>query len=703
MSIFGGIGQAATRGLKTYLTLQDLYKQRKEAKRNQTLQLVLSLFGASDESRPALQSTYEKLGFKLPTDIQFPARTKPIGERAAKEVLAGKPELLAKLPPELHDQPWNYVLQVRPDLGRTLYGVEPDVKQKAAEIIDRYKEQESRYGRKLPYTPEDRAILQQAGYIIPMRKEPVVDRVPIVQGAPGQRDPKIGEPVGPRVLEIPTGEREVEDLPQGEVDYVVTIPGLGQRRWSELPAQTKDFLVRRAFTEADSVTITLSDGGVIRVPRDKAIDHIISLDKENRLRSWTVNLPDGTKLSGLTAGEFISLYNAQAGRDVALRGQDITARGQDIGAQNRGSTRPAAQIQSDIASSGAKLQQLEAMAKKYPDEQEMSLMNPELAAQLTRERAKLAGLQAELKYVQSQGAAAPLPPVPPRPGQQPAPGAQPAGGGTGASAVPARSGDYLAQVQQAIFEAEGGTKAKTPYGYAATSNPTMFGADPWTARGRYDQAVTAELSGEWKKWVNSPERTQGWDFIRWLARKGYNANPAEWDNWERNVRARLESSAGQTASDASQRQKGETLKKIAMLDADDRQTLATWKQAGKPWTEVEQQLRQAGINDPNVIQAAYQVYSETDQGVQRVEEGGLSVRLSKRQPVKDMTQENVQAVTQAVSAPFRMPSMQPHESSVMQAARAGRPFPEAQLRSAGLTAKQIARLRRAYNANFRRR
>ena len=431
MSIFGGIGQAGSRALKTYLTLTGQQREQQEAQRNRALQLALSLAGADEETRPALQSIYEKLGFKIPTGIQFPTRTKAIGDRPAREVLANKPDLLAKLPAELHDQPWSYVLQVRPDFGKTLYGVEPDVKQKAQEILAQHGVMEQRYGRKTPFSPEERQILQQAGFTVPMKPE----MKPEVIGTayvPGQRDPKQGEPLRPEIRELPTGQ-QVEDLPdQGTDDIIVTIPGLGKKRLGDLPAGVQTEIIRRAFDAADRVEITLSDGSKIQVPRDKAIDYIFKLDQENRLRSWAFILPNGEKVSGLTAGEFVSIYNAGQNREVTLRGQDITARGQDISAQRAtGPVRPVQAIQRDIAVTTAQLAGLESQMPTDPAQQAaLAYRNPELVAQLVRVKQKLAGLQAELQHAQSQPAGGvPLPPVPPRPGaQQPGPaGEVPAG------------------------------------------------------------------------------------------------------------------------------------------------------------------------------------------------------------------------------------------------------------------------------------
>lgn len=81
----------------------------------------------------------------------------------------------------------------------------------------------------------------------------------------------------------------------------------------------------------------------------------------------------------------------------------------------------------------------------------------------------------------------------------------------------------------AIFLAEGACKASVPFGYLPLKSKyrrkeaTFF---------RVMQAVIKELKLEWRRYEKSNYKS----FIRYLARVGYNANPAEWDDWERNVR-----------------------------------------------------------------------------------------------------------------------------------------------------------------------
>ncbi len=88
----------------------------------------------------------------------------------------------------------------------------------------------------------------------------------------------------------------------------------------------------------------------------------------------------------------------------------------------------------------------------------------------------------------------------------------------------------------AIFIAEGATKASVPFGYL-----------PLKARWRRKQvtffgvlrAVIRELKTEWFRFYQAKRQKQieqDKDFIWWLAWKGYNANPSEAANWEKNVR-----------------------------------------------------------------------------------------------------------------------------------------------------------------------
>ncbi len=82
----------------------------------------------------------------------------------------------------------------------------------------------------------------------------------------------------------------------------------------------------------------------------------------------------------------------------------------------------------------------------------------------------------------------------------------------------------------AIFLAEGGCRASVAFGYLP-----LRGRPFWEVM----QAVLRELDLEWARYQKA--RAQGKpeaksDFVFWLARVGYNANPREWDAWEQNVR-----------------------------------------------------------------------------------------------------------------------------------------------------------------------
>jgi len=86
----------------------------------------------------------------------------------------------------------------------------------------------------------------------------------------------------------------------------------------------------------------------------------------------------------------------------------------------------------------------------------------------------------------------------------------------------------------AIFIAEGACKASVPFGYLPLKNRWQKGQVSFLA---VLKRVARELEVEMERYVKvKGDKAFEGDFIRWLARVGYNANPAEWDTWERNVR-----------------------------------------------------------------------------------------------------------------------------------------------------------------------
>jgi hypothetical protein len=97
----------------------------------------------------------------------------------------------------------------------------------------------------------------------------------------------------------------------------------------------------------------------------------------------------------------------------------------------------------------------------------------------------------------------------------------------------AMTSEEMLRLLWAIFIAEGHSRASVPFGWIKRKAE-------WKARKISFQVIMAEviyeLKREYRKWAKSKEKEEGWDFIRWLARKGYNANPKEWDEWEKNVR-----------------------------------------------------------------------------------------------------------------------------------------------------------------------
>jgi len=86
----------------------------------------------------------------------------------------------------------------------------------------------------------------------------------------------------------------------------------------------------------------------------------------------------------------------------------------------------------------------------------------------------------------------------------------------------------------AIFLAEGACRARVPFGWLPLAEAWKAGRVPFHS---VMNQVRGELALEWRKYrrARAEGKWQG-DFILWLARVGYNANPKEWDAWEQNVR-----------------------------------------------------------------------------------------------------------------------------------------------------------------------
>lgn len=92
----------------------------------------------------------------------------------------------------------------------------------------------------------------------------------------------------------------------------------------------------------------------------------------------------------------------------------------------------------------------------------------------------------------------------------------------------------LLRLLWAIFLAEGHIKASVPFGYLPLREKWRKGEVSFAT---IIKQVAKELEIEHRKWAKA--RADGktdFDFIRWLARVGYNANPKEWSEWEKNVR-----------------------------------------------------------------------------------------------------------------------------------------------------------------------
>jgi len=86
----------------------------------------------------------------------------------------------------------------------------------------------------------------------------------------------------------------------------------------------------------------------------------------------------------------------------------------------------------------------------------------------------------------------------------------------------------------AIFLAEGACKAGVPFGWLPLKEAWKAGRVPFYL---VMNQVRRELELEWRRYQKAlAEGKWEEDYVRWLARVGYNANPAEWDAWEKNVR-----------------------------------------------------------------------------------------------------------------------------------------------------------------------
>jgi hypothetical protein len=99
----------------------------------------------------------------------------------------------------------------------------------------------------------------------------------------------------------------------------------------------------------------------------------------------------------------------------------------------------------------------------------------------------------------------------------------------------------------AIFLAEGACKASVPFGWLPLREAWKAGRVSFL---QVMNQVRRELALEWRRYQKAlaEGKWQG-DFILWLARVGYNANPKEWDAWEKNVRAFLKALTGSGTMD----------------------------------------------------------------------------------------------------------------------------------------------------------
>ncbi|MDR7534693.1 MAG: hypothetical protein QN162_15335 [Armatimonadota bacterium] len=320
-NLWSGLGEAGTRALRGFLELRRQRQAEEQAARQQALALALRLMEADEEVRPALQRMVEQAFPNIRFTTPFPTRLKPLGERKTRDVLANRPDLLAQVPTELHDQPWAYTLQVRPDLGRALYGVDPEAKaaQERAQALQDIEFWVRRYpGR--PLSGDLLARAKAAGVPIPTRTEEI--RQAVVRPAPTGRDlrgvplavdPRTGRAAEPQRVTRVVGTREVEDLPV-PADFEVTLPN-GQRvAFSSLPPAAQTEIVRQMYRSAREVEVVLPDGRSYRVTPEVAYQQALIDQRRGEDRRYTITLLGGTKMEGLTADQVIRLYEGQQNR-----------------------------------------------------------------------------------------------------------------------------------------------------------------------------------------------------------------------------------------------------------------------------------------------------------------------------------------------------------------------------------------------------
>ena len=94
----------------------------------------------------------------------------------------------------------------------------------------------------------------------------------------------------------------------------------------------------------------------------------------------------------------------------------------------------------------------------------------------------------------------------------------------------------------AIFLAEGACRASVPFGWLPLADAWKAGRVPFHL---VMNQVRREIALEWRRYQKAlAEGKWEGDFIGWMARVGYNANPKEWDAWEKNVRFFLKGLTG---------------------------------------------------------------------------------------------------------------------------------------------------------------
>ncbi len=297
--IFSGLGQAVTRGLRTYLDLEERQRQREEAERMRALQLALSLANAPDEYREALRNIYQSIFPNIRITTTFPTKPRPIDEAPAEEVLKDHPQLLEQIPATLRRQPWGHVRTVRPDIARQYYGEDPE--ERAKREREEVRMLIAWHKQHYPHVSLPEELIQRAkaaGLPIPTRQ--------IVVGGP--KEPPLEAP-RPGQPQPPTGRVvEVEDLPTVP-SIELDVPGIGKVNLAQLPPATQRALLDWVMDHRKRVPVNI-DGHTAYVSADAVYKAI----KEEGAKN--IQLKIGNVTLNVTPEQYLRFYQSQQDQNL---------------------------------------------------------------------------------------------------------------------------------------------------------------------------------------------------------------------------------------------------------------------------------------------------------------------------------------------------------------------------------------------------